>query len=315
MPFIERSLRDLKYNVELVMSVFRKAVPWWLRIGTKIVLSRLPLPYSFWKRLHLFEHGDMNQPLRSLENFLYHAKSANVLDEKPPLPYLEVDGDFNVLELGPGDSLFTIVIAKALGASRTWLVDAAPFAKTDMAAYDEMLAVLRQKGYILPLDNNSGVLADLLKECNGEYLTGGIQSLAQVPSKSIDFCFSQTVLQHIPKSDFNKLAEELFRVLKPHGVCHHRVDLKDMLGGGLNNLRFSEAMWESVLFCKSGFYTNRIRFKEMIGVFEQAGFICTLPRVVRWERLPTPRDKLDPSFRQLTDDDLLVSGFDVLLKK
>ncbi len=111
------------------------------------------------------------------------------------------------------------------------------------------------------------------------------------------------------------MADEFFRILKSDGVCVHRVDLKDHLGGGLNNLRFSEATWEGALFRKSGFYTNRIRFVEMVEIFEQAGFICTLPQVLRWEQLPTPHKKLNPSFRQLTDDDLLVSGFDIVLKK
>ena len=74
-------------------------------------------------------------------------------------------------------------------------------------------------------------------------------------------------------------------------------------------------MWESALFSKSGFYTNRIRFREMNGIFKQAGFKCTLLRVTRWEQLPTPRVKMDPAFRQLSDDDLLVRSFDILLKK
>lgn len=98
-------------------------------------------------------------------------------------------GDFSFLELGPRDSLFTIVIAKALGATR-------------------------------------------------------------------------------------KLADELGRVLKPDGICVHRVDLNDHLGGCLNNLRFTDAIWESVLFRESGFYANR----------------------------------------RLTDEDLLVSGFDLVLR-
>ncbi|MEQ1546451.1 hypothetical protein [Methyloglobulus sp.] len=102
------------------MSVFRdKLVPWWLRIGIKIVLSRLPVPYSFWKRLHIFEHGDMDQHPRALGNFLMHARAAGVLDEKQSLPHLTIGSDFNVLELGHGDSLFSIVVAKALGTSRT----------------------------------------------------------------------------------------------------------------------------------------------------------------------------------------------------
>jgi SAM-dependent methyltransferase len=297
------------------MKSVRKAIPWWLIIGAKIVLSKIPIPYSFWKSLHLFEHGDMNLPHKALEIFLMHARAANVLDEELSLPHLKVSGDFNVLELGPGDSLFTGLVAKALGASRTWLVDVGSFATTDMAAYEEMLEILRRRGFILSFENEPNTLVSLLKECNAEYLTEGIHSLAHIPSGSVDFCFSHTVIQYVPKSEFNKLAEELFRILKPNGVSHHRVDLKDGLGGDLNNLRFSEATWESELFRKSGFYTNRIGFGEMIEIFEQAGFTCTLPRVVRWEQLPTPREKLDPAFRQLSDDSLLVSDFDILLKK
>ena len=30
---------------------FRKRVTWWVRIGAKIVLARLPIPYGIWKQL------------------------------------------------------------------------------------------------------------------------------------------------------------------------------------------------------------------------------------------------------------------------
>jgi SAM-dependent methyltransferase len=293
-----------------------KRIPWWLIIVVKIVLSRIHLPYSFWKRLRLFNFGDMDLPDKAFNNFLHHAKMAGVLDESSSLPKLKVSGDFNVLELGPGDSLFTIMIAKALGASRTWLVDAGSFATTDMVKYDQMLSFLHQQGFLLHFKNNPRTLVDVLSECNGEYLTEGIPSLAYLPSEKVDFCFSHTVLQHIWKSDFTKMVDELFRILKPDGVCIHRVDLRDCLGGGtLNNLRFSEATWEGNLFRKSGFYTNRIRFSKMVGIFEQAGFKCTVLNVVRWEQLPMPREKLDSAFRQLSNEDLLVSNFDILLKK
>ncbi len=297
------------------MSTFRQSMPWWLRIGAKIVLARLPIPYSFWKQLHLFEHGDMNQPHKALDGFLEHARTAVVLHEESALPYLGVDGDFAVLELGPGDSLFSAVIALALKASQVWLVDAGAFATTDMAAYTSLFSFLRQQGFTLPFKKEPDTVAEILKECNGHYLTDGTRSLAQLPSASVDYCFSNAVLEHIPKQDFAKMAQELFRIVKPEGVCVHRVDLKDHLGGGLNNLRFSEAFWEGSLFSRSGFYTNRIRFEEMLTVFTQAGFDYTLPRVLRWEHLPISRNKLDDAYRQLNDDDLLVSGFDVVLKK
>jgi hypothetical protein len=95
----------------------------------------------------------------------------------------------------------------------------------------------------------------------------------------------------------------------------HSVDLKNHLGGGLNNLRFSEVVWEGSLFSGSGFYTNRIRFDEMLNIFSQAGFVFTLPRILRWECLPLSRTQMDAAFSQLSDDELLVSGFDVVLKK
>jgi hypothetical protein len=53
----------------------------------------------------------------------------------------------------------------------------------------------------------------------------------------------------------------------------------------------------------------------MVGIFEQAGFKCNVLNVVRWEQLPMPREKLDSAFRQLSNEDLLVSNFDILLKK
>lgn len=39
----------------------RKLTPWWLRIGAKLVLSRLPTGYGLWRKLNLFAHGAMDQ--------------------------------------------------------------------------------------------------------------------------------------------------------------------------------------------------------------------------------------------------------------
>lgn len=131
----------------------------------------------------------------------------------------------------------------------------------------------------------------------------------------MDFCFSYAVLQHLPKRDLALVAAELLRVLNRNSICVHRVELQDHLSGGLNNLRFSDATWEGKLFRSSGFYTNGIRFGEMLALFERAGLECHLPRVIRWEKLPTPRVKLNASFRHLPEEDLLVSGFDVVLRR
>jgi hypothetical protein len=90
--------------------------------------------------------------------------------------------------------------------------------------------------------------------------------------------------------------------------------LKDHLGGALNNLRFSERRWESPLFSRSGFYTNRIRYSEMLTLFREAGFAIEWVKPVTWKALPTARERMHLAFRSLPDEDLKVSGFDVLLR-
>ena len=102
--------------------------------------------------------------------------------------------------------------------------------------------------------------------------------------------------------------------MKPDGIGVHRVDLKDHLGGSLNNLRFSDATWESWLFQNSGFYTNRIRFSEMVELCRRAGFLCETTRVSRWEHLPIERSALAEPFRHLSESELLVNGFDIVIR-
>jgi hypothetical protein len=106
----------------------------------------------------------------------------------------------------------------------------------------------------------------------------------------------------------------MWRVLKPDGVGVHRVDLADHLGGALNNLRFSEVLWEGQLFSRSGFYTNRISFSKMLKIFDQAGFKCEVPRKATWDCLPTARSVLAKEFQALSDGDLIVSGFDLVIR-
>jgi hypothetical protein len=168
-------------------------LPWWFLIAAKVVLARLPLGYSFWKRLGLFEHGDMNQPARALENYQTHSQTGG---------FSRLHGGFNVLEVGPGDSLFTALIAKAHGASQIWLVDAGPFATTDPKAYDAMAHYLESQKFRLPFENTFSDFHGVLQASNAIYLTEGVNSFTLIPDHSVDFCLSNAVLEHIPLKDF-----------------------------------------------------------------------------------------------------------------
>ena len=47
----------------------------------------------------------------------------------------------------------------------------------------------------------------------------------------------------------------------------------------------------------SGFYTNRIRYSEMLELFKEARFEAEVVSIKRWDRLPIERSKLSPGFK------------------
>jgi hypothetical protein len=108
----------------------------------------------------------------------------------------------------------------------------------------------------------------------------------------------------------------LYRIHKPHGIASHIIDFKDHLAEGLNNLRFSERLWESELFASSGFYTNRIHAPAMLKMFESCGFEnIQVRKEWRWGELPICRSVLDRSFKSVPEEDLLISGIKVMMNR
>lgn len=280
-------------------------VPWWGRIAAKAILSRLPVDYNFWKRVHLFECGAMQEPSYAHGVFRKHfdaVQSQKTLKE------------FVGLELGPGDSLLSAMVARAYGASAYYLVDAGAFAQADVKRYRAMAEFLEAKELsTVEVDNGMSVEA-ILAASGATYGTSGLSSLRAIPDGSVDFVWSHTVLQHIKRDEFLATMRELRRQLRDDGICSHWVDLQDCLGGALNNLRFSESVWESPFMAGSGFYTNRIRYSEMLGLFKEAGFNAEVITLKRWEGLPTARSKLSLAFRNLSNEDLCVRVFHVILR-
>src|SRR5260221_10704475 len=59
-------------------------------------------------------------------------------------------------EIGPGDSLFMALIARAHGATASYHVDVGPFANRDVSLYRRMAQYLRERGDSVPdLDRKS----------------------------------------------------------------------------------------------------------------------------------------------------------------
>ena len=84
----------------------------------------------------------------------------------------------------------------------------------------------------------------------------------------------------------------------------------------MNSLRFSETLWEAPWFApRSGFYTNRLRFSAILDHFRAAGFEADVRLIERWDEIPLARAKLDAAFRDLAEDDLLINGALIGLRK
>jgi hypothetical protein len=246
----------------------------------------------------------MERPGYAIDVFRRHFQNAVFARKNQP---------FVAMEVGPGQSVSSVMIARAHGASAAYAVDITPFAVNHIDHYRLLERNLRAIGLHPPSLALCFDLNGVLKTCNGRYLCNGLESLKSIPTGSVDFVFSHTVLQHVRRKDFVPLLVELRRIQRRDGVGSHTVSIADIVGGHLNDLRFRQGTWESEFMANSGFYTNRIRYHEFLDCFRQVGFVPEVYRIARWDTLPTPRSKMAPEFAALADAELQVSGFDVYL--
>jgi len=278
--------------------------PWWLKIAAKIVLSRVLPSYKARRRLRISVHsfganyGGNPEVLRR-EIDMYTQRTG-----RPPE---------SLLELGPGDSVANALHAAAAGVGSIWLADTDDFATSDMAQYRRIVERIAQHQPQFPDRVDLTSRAAMLASVNARYLTGGTASLRAIPDRSIDLAVSYAVLEHVRRGEFGQLFAELHRVLAPSGLAFHWVDLMDHLGGRLDNLRLPAWLWESAWFASSGFYTNRLRFSEMMAHARGAGFATSVPSLARWPLLPTPRTAMATEFAQFDDEDLRIANFGLLL--
>jgi SAM-dependent methyltransferase len=281
-------------------------MPWWLKILLKIVVSRVPLPYRIFARFGIFRHGKMDDA-----DYAYGVFNKHFALKPGDKPWVGA-------EIGPGDSIFSALLAHDHGATNFWLIDAGNFADRTLDRYKNMTNSLQQRG-ILKKSSSFNMHRDfdnMLENLNANYLTNGVDSLRDIPDESVDLLWSHAVLEHIRASSFSDFCKQSYRIAKPGGYASHVVDFKDHLSSGLNNLRFPSEFWEKDWFAQnSGFYTNRIRASSMRKEFENAGFEVKIISESRWNASPISRSSLSIEFAKIDDSDLLVSGMHFLLKK
>src|SRR5581483_6515235 len=154
-------------------------LPWWGRIPAKVGLALLPVSPRHLKKLGLFNHGEME----SLE-YAEHVFGLHLEAHRRATGTMPREG-FSALELGPGDSLVSALLAWTAGAARTYLVDAGDFAQRDAALYRAMAAQLNNRNARKIAFAESDGADQIISACGGEYQVDGLQSLRKLPSGSV----------------------------------------------------------------------------------------------------------------------------------
>lgn len=278
---------------------------WLCKVGAKIILSRLPFSYGLFRSFGLFRHGAMDKSGYALDitfDHMHRTGGPKAIAGK------------TCLELGPGDSLTSAILARSLGAKKTYLVDAGAYAEARVEIYQDFARELERRGYRGPDISRISSVEEMLEQTSAVYLTNGLASLRTIETGSVDVIWSQAVLEHVRLHEMPDVLLELRRIMSADGVMSHRIDYKDHLGGSLNNLRFSKSLWETEFMARSGFYTNRIRHSQFMKMIEDAGFVLDTVECGRWNTLPLARRKLAKPFRSLELDDLLIKHANVVAR-
>lgn len=289
-------------TIEKVKYLAKRAIPWRLRYHIKIweAEGKIRIPNR------LKTHGDVNE---------YNHTLYNILDE---LGIKDNLLNKTVCEIGPGEYCSHAALEYQMGADREILIDIKDFVGLENLAVPDHLRLDPKRYQIireLPEISDNETWMSLLKKINGSYYTNGFEDYKQIQDNSVDICFGVSVLQHIRKKFFVSSIKEIYRFMRPGGVAWFYVDLRDMIGGKKNHLRFAADVWEDHTHYDMDNYTNRISYSEMCDIFLSAGFGIKTVKVAKFAKMPVSRRYLSEEFWDMTDKDLMISQFIIQLVK
>lgn len=296
------SLRgDYNMKLESIKKKLKNHIPWKIRLKIKLLEIKYPriVPH-FLKQKSDPEHYNevFYNALRKMDIENFEGKT--------------------ICELGPGQFLSHALLTYQMGGVSSYLLEIDDFANQKSEIKVEKNMILDdsfRKIRKLPRPKDHITWQQYLQEIDAKYYTDGIDGYLRVPSDTIDYMFSFSVIEHIRKNVFKKYMEEAYRMLKQGGLAYHTVDLKDHLGGGKNQLRYPDSVWEDEIHYRLDNYTNRLSCTEICSLLEEIGYEIVGIEKKRYKEFPIKRNELSKEFRDIPDDDLLVSDFTIILKK
>ena len=161
-----------------------------------------------------------------------------------------------------------------------------------------------------------------LEEANIHYLAPGDASSIDLPTKSIDYHISNTVMEHIPSAEIKKIFIEGRRLLKEDGLFIHFIDLSDHFChqdeeiSPIHFLQYSDDEWLRIAGNQFA-YCNRLRASDFIELFSDLGLsLLGCESTIDAESMLKLENGFEvaPIFSGYTNEDLSKTAIQVVLK-
>lgn len=276
------------------------ALVWWLKLGIKLILSRLRISIPTLQKLGGFRNSPKSNDFeREISGLMQVWQKYQEQTEGAGPTFLEV---------GVGDSVCRALIASSLGARKIYLVDHRDTANLDVEHYRQVDQALVKRGLPSVLKGHEQSRADILQSVNACFLTDGLASLRSIELNSIDIIVTAAVLEHIPLAQFDEFFDVFYEIGKADSLSFHGIDFHDHFRGKLNHLRFSNKIWEGKFGINSGFYTNRIGRSDMFFRIEGAGFFIEEIERFEWKNSPIVSEKIHEDLSWSIHDLLVCSA-------
>lgn len=208
-------------------------------------------------------------------------------------PWRSIEGA-TILEIGTGKRFNVPIVMLLLGAERIVSVDivrdlyprhVASDIKYYRSARPQMAArLLKARGgmAVERLDQLLGVVGkndndltmQILELCNIAYLAPADGGDLNMLCRDFDIHLSNNALEHAPPESVQRILHTASRLLRPGGVCAHRIDHSDRYAyddtalSAINFLRFDNPQWNKHIRLTR---VNGLRALEYLPIFKNAG--------------------------------------------
>lgn len=286
---------------EKIKETIKSLIPWQCRYYVKLLEAKYPSIHIPMKSETDIEHYN-----RMFYGFMEEFGDNHVYEGKV------------VCEMGCGQYLTHSAMLYQLGCVKSYMLEIADFADADHTKPITKYMLLKDGVELIrklpsPIEGETWIR--YLPKLNCEYYTDGLEGYKRIPENSIDYVYSDAVFEHIRKDIFRETMQEMHRFMKPGALACHGVELRDHMGGLKNQLRFPDKIWEDEIHYKMDNYTNRLSASDISRICEEVGLSVVKVERNKYEKMPIKRSRMASEFKDLSDDELMTSGFTIVLKK